>query len=108
MVPMTRHIGFPGGAWARRQGLPLMVALPMLLANGAGGPARLHAPAVDGHSPAVELPATSFPLLADERVDRWVAHFRTDQEAGFRTLLEGHGAYEQLIRNKLRQRGMPQ
>ena len=85
-----------------------MVALPMLLASAAGEPARRPAPSLKGLSPSVERPGTPFPLLADERVERWLRRFRTEHDTAFRTLLEGHGAYEQLIRSRLRERGMPQ
>lgn len=85
-----------------------MMALPVLLANAAGEPARRPAPAAEGFSLAVELLATPFPLLADERVEWWLTRFRTEHDAAFRTLLEGQGAYEQLIRSRLRERGMPQ
>lgn len=85
-----------------------MVALPVLLANAAGEPARRPAPAAEGSSPAVDFLATPFPLLADAQVERWLTRFRNEHDAAFRTLLEGHGAYEQLIRSRLRERGMPQ
>lgn len=56
-------------------------------------------PAIIGHT---------LPLHVNERVDRWVQRFRTDQRAEFQRLLRRRGAYDAIIRKKLRQRGMPE
>ncbi|MGD8320499.1 MAG: transglycosylase SLT domain-containing protein [Gemmatimonadota bacterium] len=60
---------------------------------------------------AVVIPAvvgSRLPVHVNARVERWVQRFRTDQRAEFARLLERKGAYDQIIRRKLRERGMPQ
>jgi membrane-bound lytic murein transglycosylase D len=48
------------------------------------------------------------PLHQNERVERWAERFRTSQRPAFQRLLYRKGAYEDLIRDKLRRRGMPE
>jgi len=56
----------------------------------------------------VQALAVSLPLHENARVDRWVKRFRTDQRAAFERLLERQGAYDDIIRGELRDRGMPE
>jgi membrane-bound lytic murein transglycosylase D len=51
---------------------------------------------------------SALPLHVNPRVERWVKRFRTDQRRVFLTLLERQGVYDQLIRGRLRERGMPE
>jgi membrane-bound lytic murein transglycosylase D len=68
----------------------------------------------DSVAPALtELPVpvsvgATLPLHVNDRVERWVERFRSDQRPAFQTLLERQGAYDALIRGKLRDRGMPE
>lgn len=94
-----------GQAWRLAVGLPLLLA-PALLASAHFGLAGNTALA-DLALPVQTL-AVSLPLHENARVDRWVEHFRTDQRAAFERLLERQGAYDAIIRGKLRDRGMPQ
>lgn len=48
------------------------------------------------------------PLHVNARVRMWMKRFRTDQHAEFQQILRRRGAYEGLIRKKLRERGMPE
>jgi len=48
------------------------------------------------------------PLEINERVEHWVNRFRGDQWPVFKMLLERKGAYEGLIGDKLRERGLPE
>ncbi len=48
------------------------------------------------------------PLHVNERVELWVERFRTDQRPAFERLLERQGLYADMIRRKLRERGMPE
>jgi membrane-bound lytic murein transglycosylase D len=57
---------------------------------------------------AAAVVGSTLPLHVNERVDRWVERFRTDQRAAFQQLLRRRGAYDALIRKKLRDRGMPE
>jgi membrane-bound lytic murein transglycosylase D len=50
----------------------------------------------------------ALPLHQNERVERWAERFRTSQRPAFQRLLYRMGAYEELIRGKLRQRNMPE
>lgn len=54
-----------------------------------------------------ELLGAQLPLHMNDRVDRWVERFRTDQRSSFETLLDRQGLYADMIRAKLEQRGMP-
>jgi len=57
---------------------------------------------------AAAVVGNTLPLHVNERVDRWVERFRTDQRAAFERLLQRQGAYDAIIRKKLRDRGMPE
>ena len=60
--------------------------------------------------PSVELEAlgTQLPLHVNARVERWMARFQTTQKAAFETLLKRRSVYDELVRGKLRERGMPE
>jgi membrane-bound lytic murein transglycosylase D len=51
---------------------------------------------------------SALPLHVNPRVERWVKRFRTDQRRVFQVLLARQGGYDELIRTKLRERGMPE
>lgn len=54
-----------------------------------------------------DILGAQLPLHMNERVARWVERFRTDQRPAFEDLLERQGLYADMIRGKLRERGMP-
>jgi membrane-bound lytic murein transglycosylase D len=59
--------------------------------------------------PAVsEAPLPRLPLEVNERVRYWMERFTTDQRWSFERFLAREGLYGTLIREKLRQRGMPE
>lgn len=94
-----------GQAWRLAVGLPLLL-VPALFAGahlGLAGDTALLEVALP-----VQTLAVSLPLHENPRVDRWVERFRTDQRAAFERLLERQGAYDAMIRGKLRDRGMPE
>ncbi len=66
----------------------------------------------DAHASALpELPETvgsTLPLHMNERVEKWVERFHTDQRPAFERLLRRQGVYAGMIRSKLRARGMPE
>lgn len=93
------------GAW---QGLPLVVSVPALLASGGLTPVELGAPAAELAAAPAPAPAATFPVHVNEDVDRWVNRFRTGERAAFQRLLERKGVYADLIRGRLRARGMPE
>lgn len=98
----------PARGWNFLQGLPLAVAVPALLVTGAGVPDTLGDGSREDLLGSVEVLAASLPLHVNDRVDRWVTRFRTDQRAAFQRLLDRQGAYDDLIRGRLRDRGMPE
>ena len=58
--------------------------------------------------PVLGASVATLPLHENERVERWTKRFRSSQRPAFQRLLYRMGAYEDLIRDKLRQRGMPE
>lgn len=54
-----------------------------------------------------DILGAQLPLHMNDRVGRWVERFRTDQRPAFERLLERQGLYADMIRAKLRERGMP-
>jgi len=59
--------------------------------------------------PAVAPFATAeLPLEVNERVEKWMRRFLTDQRRSFETFLSREGAFSHVIRGKLRERGMPE
>ncbi len=61
--------------------------------------------------PAQEAAEASLPVLPihlNARVQRWMDEFETTRRHEFQDLLERRGRYEELIRAKLRDRGMPE
>lgn len=63
---------------------------------------------VDPPGQAVRALGATLPLQMNERVEKWVQRFRTDQRPAFERLLERQGLYADMIRGKLRDRGMPE
>ena len=56
----------------------------------------------------VEVLGASLPLHVNERVEKWVDRFSDSQRPAFQRLLERKGLYEEIIRQKLLERGMPE
>lgn len=61
------------------------------------------APAAAELAPTLELPGP-----VNERVDRWIQHFVTEDRRTFEEFLSRESIYGDLIRDKLRDRGMPE
>ena len=61
------------------------------------------APAAADLAPTLELPGP-----VDERVDYWIQHFVTDDRQTFEEFLSRESIYGEVIREKLRARGMPE
>ena len=60
--------------------------------------------------PEVTLEALGarLPLHVNARVERWMQRFQTTDKAMFETLLKRRSVYDELVRGKLRERGMPE
>jgi membrane-bound lytic murein transglycosylase D len=87
--------------------LAVAVAVPMVFSGVEDAPAR----EVELAPLPVVLPeATAYPdlpLEPNERVEYWIRRFTTDQRPTFELFLTQEGAFGDLIRDKLRSRGMP-
>ena len=55
-----------------------------------------------------ESPETGIPLHVNARVARWLEAFRTQRRAEFELLLDRRDIFSDMIRRKLRERGMPE
>ncbi|GMV04215.1 MAG: hypothetical protein AMXMBFR53_04960 [Gemmatimonadota bacterium] len=84
------------------------VALPAILYTGVGLPADWVTQGDEAADAPAPVLASPLPLHVNARVDRWVTRFRTDQRAAFQRLLDRQGTYDDLIRSRLRDRGMPE
>ena len=60
-------------------------------------------------APVVEtLASHDLPVEVNNRVEKWMRRFMTDQKGAFQVFLAREGIYEGMIRGKLRDRGMPE
>lgn len=96
-----------GRTWSIGFAIPLAVAIPVVLMTAAAMPGAMHDVSEVSDTP-VEALVASLPLHVNDRVDLWVNRFRTSQRTAFQRLLDRQGAYDQLIRSRLRDRGMPE
>jgi len=83
------------GSWAYVERLQANVA-------DATGRQVAASPAAEELAPSLELP-----VEVNERVDRWIQRYLTDQRHGFEQFLSRENLYGELIRSELRERGMP-
>lgn len=56
----------------------------------------------------VALPSRGLPVEINARVEKWMKRFMTDQKQVFETFLGRESVYDDLVRQKLRDRGMPE
>ncbi len=98
--PTLSRAGSTLGWWLAA---PLLVA-PLLPALRTSPDAGLPAPAGE----EVLTLGEELPLHENARVRRWIDLFRTSRRAEFSALLERSGMYGELIRGKLRARGLPE
>lgn len=84
---------------------PLLIA-PFFLGFGAenGEPPV----GVSASADSARVVGAELPLHVNERVEKWMDRFQTSGRAEFARILEGSGVYDDLIRDKLRERGLPQ
>lgn len=112
----SRSLDSARGPERPRRPLRVLVAAP-LAAAVLGTGALVSIPFVtDGSSEAdapslatvSEAPLPRLPLEVNERVRYWMERFQTDGRWGFERFLAREGLYGALIREKLRERGMPE
>ncbi|MFQ5538220.1 MAG: lytic transglycosylase domain-containing protein [Gemmatimonadota bacterium] len=92
-------------------GTALALAVGALMAGldaPEGAPASAGEVAVVGAEGVPEVLGTTLPLHVTPRVRKWVRRFQGDQRKEFQRLLSRQGVYADLIRGKLRERGMPE
>lgn len=96
-------------AWRRRRATTMsLVAVPALLL-GMRGSLEEGSAGVEVADAAVPTAVVApLPLEINDRVEYWVGRFRGDQWPVFKMLLERKGAYDGLIGDKLRERGLPE
>ena len=84
--------------------MPLLL-IPLLFMGGEPDPEDIAAvvPSV-----AIEALGTQLPLHVNARVERWMERFQTTEKAAFETMLKQRSVYDELVRGKLRGRGMPE
>ena len=87
-----------------RLAMPLLLA-PLLFWNGEPESAEV---ALEVPPGTVEALGTRLPLHVNARVERWMERFQTTEKAAFETLLKRRSVYDELVRGKLRERGMPE
>jgi len=86
----------------------------VLLGTALGGSFAIHvlevdAAVVEPRLPSLEdAPVASLPLEVNERVRYWLGRFTTDQRPTMEAFLAHEEVYGELIRQKLRARGMPE
>ena len=68
------------------------------------GPTSLSEVALPG---TLEAPVAELPVEVNARVRYWMERFTTDQRSTFETYMSRKGRYEDLVVERLRQRGMP-
>jgi len=80
-----------------------LVSLFSLLGPSRGGDEISLTPLV-----AELAPSLSLPVSLNDRVDRWMQRYLTDQRPVFERYLAREGLYSEMIREGLRERGMPE
>lgn len=69
-------------------------------------PDAMESPPLEGK--AEDLVSVRLPVEVNDRVEHWVQHYLTDQRQLFQRYLTRGGPYAEMIRQKLRARGMPE
>lgn len=91
----------------RRAAVPLVVALSLVMIAWLGDDAVHHV--VDAAEDTREARSMrTLPLEVNPRVERWMDELQTTRRDEFQALLEQSGVFEGLIREKLRERSMPE
>jgi peptidoglycan lytic transglycosylase D len=94
------------GVWRGWHALPLLL-VPFLFLH-LGVPLDPPDEAAAEARTGVVTEGNILPLRVNEHVLTWMHRFRTDQREEFQEVLQRRGAFEGLIRQRLRDRGMPE
>ena len=82
-----------------------LILLPLLLV-GCDGETE-ESPSVAPLA-TIEVLDARLPLHVNARVERWMVRFQTTRKAAFEKMLKRRSMYDELVRGKLRARGMPE
>lgn len=108
LIKMMDNKGLPSGIPSLRNGLLLLGTMGLaILYSLLGSPEPVEE--VDLTPLVAELaPTLHLPVSVDERVNRWMERYLTDQRPAFERYLEREGLYSGMIRESLRAREMPE
>ena len=96
------------GRWVTAHGwwlAPLLVA-PFFL--GLDTETKEPSVGASAFTDSARVVGAELPLHVNERVEKWMERFQGSGRVEFARILESSGVYQDLIRDKLRARGMPQ
>jgi len=97
----------PQESRTHRATVPLVVAFSLVMIAWLGDDAARHvAEAAD--ETHMGLSIRRLPLEVNPRVEQWMEELQTTRRAEFQALLDQSGVFEGMIRQKLRERGMPE
>jgi membrane-bound lytic murein transglycosylase D len=97
----------PQESRTHRAAVPLVVLLSLALIAWLGDDAVRHV-AVAAEETHMGLSIRRLPLEVNPRVERWMEELQTTRRAEFQALLDQSGVFEGMIRDKLRERDMPE
>jgi membrane-bound lytic murein transglycosylase D len=86
----------------------LLLAFALVMTVWAGDRAASTRVVVPPVTAAAVFAPPELPLHINSRVERWIDEFQTTRRDEFTALLERRGLFENLIRTKLRDRGLPE
>jgi len=87
--------------------VPLVVALSLVMIAWLGGDAARHV--AEGEDEVhTGLSIRTLPLEVNPQVERWMEELQTRRREEFQWLLDQSGVFEGMIREKLRERAMPE
>lgn len=97
-------VGGPGS----RLGLILLAGVGLATLASHAGEAKARDEVALTPLVAELAPSLSLPVSMNERVDHWMQRYLTDQRPEFERYLAREGLYSEMIREALRDRGMPE
>jgi membrane-bound lytic murein transglycosylase D len=103
----ARQDGAPLESRQRRAVVPLVVALSLVMIAWLGDDAVHHVADIAEETRTVRSMRT-LPLEVNPRVERWMDVLQTTRREEFQAALAQSGVFEDLIREKLRERDMPE
>jgi membrane-bound lytic murein transglycosylase D len=108
-MDQARQEEAPQESRTHRAAVPLVVLLSLAMIAWLGDDAARHvgvAVAADDVLPGLSI--RRLPLDVNPRVERWMDELQTTRRAEFQALLDQSGVFEDMIRQELRERAMPE